>query len=231
VACTDENTTLFIRGNVQVTAPSCVARGDSNSVLLGIGTMDVAFTTEYTAALLVGSQLAPRGAKSRLVTESMRLELHGAEVTLSDLEGKVIEPGFSVPGTGFVDPNSSDAPGYGVMFATLIPATVGSRLQSQLRAGGLGASKTVIADVRVFGNTLGGLSIESGSFTYPIRVCYGCSVLFPLEALMADADGKLACIASAQSVPFDICALGQDSMIDCRLCVATHPDVCYSPPG
>ncbi len=192
--------------------------------------MDVAFTNEYTAALLVGSQLAPRGNKGRLVTEPNHLELHGAEVTLTDLEGKEIEPGFSVPGTGFVDPSNSEAPGYGVMFASLIPATVGSRLETQLRAAGVGASKTVIADVRVFGNTLGGLSIESGSFTYPIRVCYGCSVLFPLEALMADADGKLACIASAQSVPLSVCELGQDSLLDCRLCVATHPDVCYAPP-
>lgn len=227
-ACTDTDTSMFIQGNIQLQAPTCIARADASAVLLGEGLLDVAFSLEYTAALLVGSQLAPRGDKAQLRPETMRVALKGAEVSLSDLQGREIEGDFSVVGNGFVNPSPSDAPGYGVVFVDLIPATVGDRLQRDLRGEGVGASRTVIADVSVFGDTLGGDEVQTASYLFPIKVCYGCSVVFPLEAITAGVDG-FQCGSAAESVAFEVCQLGQDSLIDCRACVATHPEVCQNP--
>jgi hypothetical protein len=196
--------------------------------MLGKGSLDLAFNHVYTAALLVGNQMTPRGDKTQLRPETKRVNLQGAEVILTDLAGAVIEPAFSVPGAGYADVSSGDDPAYGVIFAELIPRTVGSRLAEDLE--GDPNLRTIIAEVRVFGTAIGGHELESGPFIYPIQVCYGCSVLFPLVAMVPDSAGNLICGGDAEGVNEELpCAEGQDTMTDCRACVITHPDICLSP--
>jgi hypothetical protein len=225
VGCADPETSIFIQHNLKIESPACVARSDPEATSLGSGLLDVAFNLEYTASLLVGNQLTPRGEKPKLRPETMRVQLRGAEVMLTDLQGNVIEDSFSVPGTGFIDPSAGENPGYGVTFAELIPATVGDRLRRQLEPVGRGASRTVIAEVRVFGDTLGGAEVESGPFIYPITVCYGCSVFFPLDALQATNNQQLCTNVGDFSGEF-ACRMGQDEGTDCRLCVGDYPEVC-----
>jgi hypothetical protein len=104
----------------------------------------------------------------------------------------------------------------------IIPASIGVDLRESLEGEGLGSSVTVVAEVRVFGHTLGGDEIESAIFNFPIDVCYGCLVAFPLEAV---ENGS--CLNATEAAPdFDGCRAGQDDPIDCRACVVSQPDVC-----
>jgi hypothetical protein len=227
-ACTDIETSLFISGNLYAAPPSCTVDADPSATLLGRGRLDLAFSHTYTAALLVGNQLTARGDKSQLRPETKRVSLQGAEVILTDLAGRVIEPAFSVPGAGFADVNDGPSPGYGVIFADVIPRTVGTQLAEQVGPGS--SPRTVIAEIRVFGTALGGHELESAPFIYPIEVCYGCLVQFPLAAMAIDPNGNFVCGADPEGATDEVpCTLGQDGSLDCRSCVASYPEVCLTP--
>src|SRR4051794_33187196 len=81
-ACSNEETGLYIQGNVVLTAPDCTARPESAATLIGVGLLDVAQKLDYEASLLVASQLTPRGDKTNLRTETMVTNIEGAEVHL-----------------------------------------------------------------------------------------------------------------------------------------------------
>jgi hypothetical protein len=71
-----------------------------------------------------------------------------------------------------------------------------------------------VAHVEVFGDTIGGLEVESADFAYVIRVCEGCLVQFPPAAV---SDMGLCELGTDQN-PEVPCFLGQDTDVDCRAC-------------
>jgi hypothetical protein len=78
-----------------------------------------AFTSSYTAYLLIGNQLAG----SSTATETERVSLSSAEVTLTTEDGTVLKD-YSVIGTGFIDAATASA-GYGTMAVTVIAVRYG----------------------------------------------------------------------------------------------------------
>ncbi len=225
LSCTDARTGIFVEGVLATPAPECVVVPDPGATHIGRGTLDLAFALDYRAALLVGNQLTPRGDKEQVRTETMNFLVNGAEVELFDSQFNSLQR-FRVPVSGSVPPNASEAPGFSVVFATLIPSSVGEAFLEDLE--GTTMTRTVIAEVSVFGETLGGTNLDSSTYTFPIEVCHGCLVMFPLEAVMADADGELRCVGEADGAGDAPCRTGQDSTIDCRLCSAQFP-VCQAP--
>jgi hypothetical protein len=224
--CTDETTGFFIQGNVLTEAPACVARAESSSTLLLTGLLDVALRSDYTANLLVGSQLAPRGDKTNLRTETMITNITGAEVHLfTDTGANVLE--FTVPAVGTILPEASSDPGLGIVTATLVPASMRTDLVNELLDSGQPLI-TRVAEVSVFGKTIGGLEIESSPFTYLIRVCYGCLVEFPAEA--QGAVNTFECTSALDEAPVTPCRPGQDEGVDCRLCQSAN-EACLFPNG
>ncbi|MEY4543853.1 MAG: hypothetical protein RL685_48 [Pseudomonadota bacterium] len=214
--CTDEQSGLFIQGNAAREAPSCSVRAEASTTLLGYGVLDVGLKLDYDASLLVGSQLTPRADKDNLRTETMIAVVEGAEVHLFDDEGRpVVE--FTVPASGVILPDDSGSAGYGIINATLIPQTQGDLLRGQLAPG---QSVTRVAEVSVFGKTVGGLELESASLRYVIKVCMGCLVQFPPEALSAGV-----CNRFDQPPATTPCRGGQDEGVDCRLC-ASSQEIC-----
>jgi hypothetical protein len=208
IGCADNDSGLFVRAVLAVQAPECAVKADPTSLHLMEGVLDVSLRDQYDAALLVGNQLVRRGDRDQLRTETSRITLEGAEVAVLDQSGNSVGE-FSVPGTGFVDPGTSDDPGYGAMSTTLIPP-------------GMGASGSqMVVEVRVFGTTLGGDEIESAKLTYPITVCSGCLVSQPLEATDPATGGCLA--TTGQDLPDLPCRVGQDDFVDCRLLNQTTP--------
>jgi hypothetical protein len=175
-----------------------VVKADPSSEILLTGVLDRHFRTTYVAALLVGNQLVQRGSKNQLRTETSRVSIKGAIVNADGFE-------FTVNGTGFVDPGSGNEPGYGLAAATLVPPNVGA-------PGGA----PVLVKVRVFGETLGGEEIESSELTFPVSVCDGCLVRYPIEA-DNPANPGYDC-TSTEGNPEEPCYFGQDDPIDCRLC-------------
>jgi hypothetical protein len=206
-ACADERTNLFVLGNVAMTSPACVARPESSTALRPAGLMDVALTSEYEVSLIVGTQLAPRGDKPNLRTESMITTITGAEVHLTGDSGTV---SFTVPANGVIRPEGSNDPGFGIVTTDLIPAAEGVKILGEIV--GTDRRVTRIADFTVFGTTLGGREIESSPSTYVIEACYGCTIYTPPEA-RDDAGGCTLQLDNAEEPP---CRVGQDDDVDCR---------------
>lgn len=207
--CTEEDTGLFIAGNVLLEAPDCVVTAEANATRLLSGTLDVALRLDYEATLLVGNQLTSRSEKENLRTETSITTITGAEVQLLTDTGEVVTE-FTVPASGVIAPDSSEDPGFGIVLATLIPAATGAALADELEPG---QSRTRVARAKVFGATLGGVDVESAEFTYVIGVCEGCLVSFPPEAL--DANGN--CNQPTDQEIEAPCRFGQDAPVDCRL--------------
>lgn len=221
-ACVDNDSSMYVEGVLAMTPPNCELSADPGAPQLLRGTLDVAFLDSYQGAVLVASQLTPRGAKNQLRTETQGVELEGAEVTV--LRGERVLGEFSVPAGGFVSSTRAESPGYGLAVVTLIPPGITGGLAGEIP--NRGDAVTVIAEVRVFGRTLGGTEITSGAFTFPIDVCRGCLIDFPLEAIEASGDGRI-CAGSTEGVTTSQCIRGQDALIDCRTCAATMDECAF----
>jgi hypothetical protein len=223
--CADNDSSLFIIGVFHLEAPDCTATPDGNAEIDGGGLMDLAFTREFQAVLLVGNQLAPRGEKDHLRTETARITLRGAEVTVVDALGEEIAPAFTVAGTGFVTVDQSEDPGFGAIGVALVPSPIGDSLAQDVT--GFLDRMEIVVNVRVFGDTLGGKDIESSELSFPITVCAGCSILYH------GGGGNSSCVATADADALaQPCFPGQ-GFVDCLSCVrdaADTRDICAHAP-
>jgi hypothetical protein len=217
--CVEDQSMLFVRqaqARVASGATGCTVESSPSSLFITEGTLDLAFRTEYTAALLVGNQLVARGNSSQLRTETSRVQIEGAEVKLEDGATVVWGP-FTVPGSGFVDPATGATPSFGLTETILIGSAYGNQLIKNF-------DKTVVkrltSVVKINGKTLGGSEIQSNEWRFPLSVCYGCLIVYPPDA----NDPKLAqqpncgLPAGTGTTVTPPCVLGQDDAIDCRLC-------------
>jgi hypothetical protein len=198
-ACVDNNTTLFIQQVQAISATnSCEATADPTAAFWSSGTMDLALTAEYNAMLLVGNQLVSRGNADTMRPESARVQLYSADVSVFDAGGGTVGE-FSLPVAGFVDVGTGDTPGYGLVHVPLIDAGT---------SAAIAPGQTVVARVKIYGSTLGGIDVETGYYDFPIVVCQGCIAC--------------TCPSSADSEYVVACQAGQNEGIDCR------NDTCYS---
>jgi hypothetical protein len=195
--CADNNSTIYIRQFQAADVENgCVATNDPSGLTLGSGSLDRALSNgSYAGYLLVGNQLVRRGDPDQLRAETSRVQFYQADVEIFDFNGASIGA-FSQPVSGFADPSTGAEPGYGLVYVTLLDA--GSTSQLNLGNGG----QTVVARVKVLGETLGGLEVETGLWDYPIFVCDNCFACDRPES--CDDDIK------------PVCRLGQDSSVDCR---------------
>ena len=222
--CAENNSSLFVEGVMKLNPTTCSAKPDNTAVLLAGGVLDVAFRTNYTAFVLVGNQLTERGSREQLRTETSRVALRGAEVTLTTLDGKTLG-NYSTVGTGFVNASAGDVPAYAAVSVDIIPSALGSS-DAVLNA------RTVLAKIRVFGDTLGNIAVTSSELDFPIRICKGCLVGYPTEAAdPASGGGMYKCSTAAStttSTEPPPCLFGQDDSFPCTLCSATSK-VCLDP--
>jgi hypothetical protein len=215
--CTDEQTGFFVMGNMLLDSGDCVVRAEGDATLLFSGLVDVALRPDYVGTLLVGSQLAPRGDKGNLRTETMIASMTGAEVRLYNDTGALATAPFTVPAPGVIRPESSDS-GFGIVEATLIPASTGADISVELT--NYKQRSTYVAEVVVFGKTIGGLEVETSPFTYVIRACEGCLIEFPPEVINP-SDGSCSVEGTDESdAP---CRFGQDNPVSCTSCSVDNP--------
>ena len=219
--CADNNSSMFIVGVISIDASTCVAKPDNTAVLLAEGVMDTAFTSSYTAWLLVGNQLTERASAEQLRTETSRVSLRGAEVTLTTLDGRELG-NYSTVGTGFSDAAAGDVAAYSAMAVNIIPSALGGTAVVR-------DAKTVLAKIRVFGETLGNTAVTSSELHFPIRVCTGCLVNYPTDSANPLVTGY-ECATSASTMQADAapCVLGQDRSFGCTQCSAAYP-LCKDP--
>ncbi len=226
-SCATNDSMMFITGVYFRKFGACTPKADFAAPTLAKGTLDLTFATEYRAALIVGNQIVQRGSRERVRTETSRVELKGAEVTLENLQGGSLVDSFSSTGTGFVNPSSGTDPALTIMYASLIPASVSAKLP-------IG---TLVAKVRVFGTTLGGQDVQSGELAFPIDICRGCLVSYPASARDLTADGAAyqckqatdgMAVATATADADQPCDLGIDIQAPCTACSGLYA-VCQSP--
>jgi hypothetical protein len=227
--CVDNESSLYIAGVFDLSQSNCIAEPDGDSVVLANGVIDLAFARGYTAALLVGSQLTPRGNRENLRTETSRLAVEGVHITLYGTDGG--ESSFETATNGIIEPASGTDPGLASVFAQLIrPDDLGDPANPD-DYGALGPPGQAIVRVRVFGTTLGGQEVESGDFDFTIHVCEGCLVTYPPNAADPTAmGGDYLCSydSDAATETQSICFLGQDYPVPCTQCVA-FSDICRNP--
>src|SRR5688572_4270965 len=120
-ACAENDTSLYVAGVLAGKPPECEYKADPGAAQFVGGSLDVGFTTTYEANVLVGLQLAPRGDKSKLRTESMTFLVRGGEVRLTNSVGDLVDE-FSVPAGGSITPTSAETPGYGFANLVVIPS-------------------------------------------------------------------------------------------------------------
>ncbi|MBW2527141.1 MAG: hypothetical protein JRI23_23365 [Deltaproteobacteria bacterium] len=190
--CVDNNSTIFIR---QLQAPEaenfCVVSNTPDSLHWLEGTMDLSLASSYGGTVLVGNQLQERGDESTARVETGRVQLYEAEIELFDYNGATVSS-FTMPTTGFVDVSSGTTPSYGLAGVVLVD-----------QGAGVAANQTYISRVKIYGENLGGIEVETGWWDYPIYVCDGC----------------LGCICptSAEAEYAPSCRPGQNESVDCRL--------------
>ena len=143
--CAETESMLFIRqaqARVASGATGCTVDSSPSSLFITEGTLDLAFRTEYTAALLVGNQLVARGNASQLRTETSRVQIEGAVVRLENGVNTVWGP-FTVPASGFIDPATGPTPSYGLTEAILVGSDYGTSSPRRLSRSGtrFGASR------------------------------------------------------------------------------------------
>ncbi|MEO6420576.1 MAG: hypothetical protein ABIP39_14275, partial [Polyangiaceae bacterium] len=164
-------------------------------------------------------QLIAQGNHDLLRTETANVTLQGAIVRVTDASGTEIKS-FTSLSSGFVAPGNGTTASFGSIAVTLIDPATSDLLRSTLPAHG---SKLLVAYFKIFGQTLGGTSVETDEFQFPINVCNGCLVVFPAgsqdEALFA-VEKKPNCksATAATTMMATPCVIGQDVPIDCRTC-------------
>jgi hypothetical protein len=227
-ACVHDDSTIFIRS---VLAPpqssgtaGCMYTADPTQPTLSIGTLDVGLASRYVAELLVGNQMTPEGDPTQARTETSRVVISGAVVTITDAAGNQLTA-YTTATSQTIDPASGDDPSYSVLEVIAVdPGTVasfaGTAGSKGLPAGdapvNITSQQQIVSNIQVFGKTLGGESVQSNVFEYPINLCLGC--------LVGSLQGTPpSCATSAASSSATLpCYTGQDQIEDCSLC-ATNP--------
>jgi hypothetical protein len=196
-SCVANESSMFIRACLFLPVDTCKVTFDSSTTTRLAGTLDPA-QGDYSCPLLVGNQLVARGDSKQLRTETSRIEIHTAVVTIYDSIKSTTYTTYSVPASGFVDPGTSAQPGFGGADVLLLDRVTARQHQGE----------TLLSGVVLQGRTLGGLELETAEWTFPITVT-GAEQLCNLTPCLPGV--------KTTEMPTATCHGGIDSEADCRL--------------
>jgi hypothetical protein len=206
-SCADDESSIFIRGCLQVSDDSCTVTPDATAEQLFSGLLDPA-QADYTCPLLIGSQLVARGNSAQLRTETSRIVLHSAIVTIYDSTKSTQYTQFTVPASGFVDPGTASQPGFGAANVLML-----DRVTARSHPG-----ETLLSGVVLQGRTLGGNEIESAEWTFPIQVAAPSSLCNLAPCAPGANDTDMVAVT---------CHPGVNTLTDCRqgcICLPNNHD-------
>jgi hypothetical protein len=185
--CVDNRTTLFISG-VAGFQPGDTCEVDvslSGSQLLS-GSYDPLPGVPYYAWLIVANGLQPLGSNDTLRPETSRIQLQGAEISITGASGGSAAPAFTINFAATIHPDDSEDPGLAVLPVPIVPPTLN-----------LGPGDYQVG-ITVFGETLGGTDVESGDFSFPVTIVPDGSFTVCASAATLDEELIHPCGALAQ---------------------------------
>jgi hypothetical protein len=209
-ACAHDDASLFVHGVLDPPPPSgttCLYTADPTAAHLSHGIVDGLLRDNYSPEFLVGSTLIARGNPSTPDSETARIEIQGAIVQVVDPATNATLENNTVLTSALVEPASGAQPSYTALGATIMDAAAIAHFRT-----GTG-TRIALVYVTFFGQTLGGQTVQSNQYQFPVDVCFGCLVTVPPGAVSGYCQGKVP-LAS----PNVACAPGQDQYSDCQAC-------------
>ncbi|MEZ4288590.1 MAG: hypothetical protein R3A47_10705 [Polyangiales bacterium] len=187
-SCADGDPAVYIVGGQvpTTTSDTCAYSGTFNADLfLTKGVYDVAYDAPYVFGGLVASQLRERS--SELGVNKATLIVHGYDIEILDRLGNEVDLGVDSSGAAVNNPyrqlstgliqsvSSAGAISYGISAVDLIPSGYRTVLRSLIpNPNDPNSSTDILVKMTVFGETNGGLDVESREFQFPIEICSGC---------------------------------------------------------
>jgi hypothetical protein len=224
-ACVHNDSTIFVRDALASQYVSngsvCMWTSDPAQTYHSSGVLDVALRQQYDGVFLVGNQMVAQANSSQLQTETSTFTIQGAVVRITNAKG-VERRAFTTTTSASISPASGNTPGYAAVIVPIVdPETIQSAPETvNILNALLGQSgfARLITYVRFFGHSLGGQSLESNEFEFPVDVCNGCLINYsnnpnyPIPNCVGNA--SVTSTSQAQ-IP---CFPGQDLNIDCSAC-------------
>lgn len=183
-ACAPEGSSAYVSYNLPVDS-ACEVSPNATE-FLAVGLFDIAedgdaedsqpgtaCRNSYYLHLLVNSSLKANANDATGRAEPNVLQVTEAEVRLFDIEEQVDIPfnglpnPFRVKTNNTLPPSNSGDPTTGIVAVEAIP--VGYHEDLEGFVGG-----QILAEVQVFGTTIGDVDIDFKPFSYPIRICKNC---------------------------------------------------------
>ena len=225
------NQFLYILGNTQVTN-DCSFTATSTGPFRARGTLDVLLTDQYQFSASVQNAMPSTISLQDRALSDPRLE--GNIIQLERLEVKYEYP--QDPAI-FQELENTDATHSDFLGTTILADSVGA-LNIPLIKPGLAQKMfdtlpprdetnpsptvTLVTKITMFGAMLDGTPVETDEFLFPIDVCKGCLLFFPLDAKLGA--GNPNCRNEENRVSLNNrCQLGQDRDVDCRICRELKP--------
>jgi hypothetical protein len=224
-ACVKDDSTVFIfdvlEQQLVSSGSQCLYTSDPTQAYISGGYLDVGFRTSYSAEFLVGNQIVPQGNPSIPQTETSYVQFEGAVVAVNDTDGNQISNYTYMVGAAALAPAQGTTPSYEPIGVTIVDQGSEATVDSALKAGG---TRTFITQTYFFGHTLGGESVQTNTFTFPVVLCYGCLVGYSQADIDENASITPNCLLAANSTSASTtlpepCILGQDDTVDCSQCL------------
>ena len=231
-ACVHNDSTIFVH---DVLAPQtgasstmvCLYTADPTQPTISSGTVDIALKATYDAVFLIGNQMVAEVNGSQLQTETSIVNIQGAIVRVTS--GTQQLSTYTRLASATVPPLSGNTPGYAAVGPVTIvdepslfqqpSGTTGNTTVANFLAGmGAGSVTRVVSHVRFFGVTLGGQSLESNEFEFPVDVCFGCLIAFTNNPLYPTPNCIGTAGSNSTSQAIIPCEPGQDTPLDCNAC-------------
>lgn len=222
--CAEEGPSAYIDFNL-VPDQECIYSADGDVTFFGVGRYDIstsgrpALDTGYCARsyflhLRVNSALRKNADEPLGRAEPNVLQINQVEVTLRDVgTGAVIDftrgsttlPNpFLVTTTISLEPSDGDEPSRNVASFEAIPSSYAPLLNNFV--GG-----QVLAEVQLYGTTLGDVNVDFKPYSYPIQICEGCL------SLCEDMDLIQRGRTREDVIPDNVC--DDDAGADGRVCI------------
>lgn len=244
-ACADNEVSLFIQQAQRPQSGStagCTVSEDPAGLHRNQGLLDLTVRRSFVIYPLFRSEVIEFQQRVVGHPETRGIFVDGADIALH-IGSEAGPPPTGTPATyrilstTFVPPASSAGPGYAVGLLEIIPSQVGDSIATRICQPIPNAmpdvcpvprwpnqSEQVLAVIRPFGHTMGGVQISGAHFVFPLTFCCHCLVQFQSAADNAAIPGPDC--SSTLGEATQACEIGQDDPLDCRTCALSNPTAC-----